>query len=388
VIDPPLTPLDVASGMVLGLGKDIAPLDPCAGEISPLEAMATSMLAALRRQPCLLSFSGGRDSSALLAVACQVAHQEGLPLPIPATIHFSGAPDADELDWQEQLIRELGITDWWRVTVTDELELLGPMATAVLRRHGLRYPPNTHFHQPIVEAARGGSLITGAGGDELLSPHEWARASAVVGRAVSPRPKDTVRLAVAYGPRRLRGFILAHRALDDTPWLRPAAFRQLRADAAGWLADQPVRFDDHLRQWWWRSRYLHIGQTSLELLARDADVFVLSPFMDPGVLDAVAAARRGMGFESRTVAMRWMFGDLLPERVLSRNTKAGFDDPLDGPATREFVAHWSGGGIDGELVDLEALRGQWRAGRADIRSLCLLQSAWLAAQLPSQPPRA
>jgi hypothetical protein len=388
VIDPPLSPLDVASGMVLGKEESIAPLTPGASSARPIDAMAASILPALQRPPCLVSFSGGRDSSAILAVACRLARQEALPLPVPATIHFSGAPDSDELDWQEQLIRELGLTDWWRLTVTDELELLGPMATAVLRRHGLRYPPNTHFHQPIIDAARGGSLITGAGGDELLSPHEWARASAVRARVASPKPKDIVRLAVAYGPRRIRGFILARRALDDTPWLRPAAIRQLKANAATWLGDQPVRFDEHLRGWWWPSRYLHIGQSSLELLARDADVLVLSPFLDPGVLEAVAGARGGVGFESRTAAMRWMFGDVLTERVIGRTTKAAFDDPLDGPATREFVARWSGdGGIDDELVDLEALRRQWRAGGADIRSLCLLQSAWLAEQLPSQPPR-
>jgi Asparagine synthase len=391
VIDPPLTPLDVASGMVLGLDETIAPLEPgtWASARGPLDAMAASILPGLRRPPCMVSFSGGRDSSAILAVACRLARQEGLALPVPATIHFSGAPDADESDWQEQLLKELGVTDWWRDTVTHELELLGTMATTQLRRYGVRYPPNTHFHQPIIEAARGGSLITGAGGDELLSPHEWARVSAVVARAASPRPKDILRLAVAYGPSRMRGFVLAHRSVYDTPWLTKTAFHRLRAEGASWLAGQPVRFDDHLRRWWWRSRYLHAGQSSLELHAMDADVKVISPFMDPGVLDAVAGARLGVGFESRTDAMRWMFGDLLPERVLARKTKAGFDDPLDGPMTREFIERWSGdGGFDPELVDVEALRRQWRAGPADIRSLCLLQSAWLAAQLPSQPPRA
>jgi hypothetical protein len=389
VIDPPLTALDVACGMVLGKDDSIAPLEPGSAPLSTADAMAANILTGLQRPPCFVSFSGGRDSSAILAVACRLARRHGLPLPVPATIRFSGAPDADELDWQEQLIQELELTEWWRLTVTDEFELLGPMATAVLRRHGLRYPPNTHFHQPIIEAARGGSLITGAGGDELMSPHEWARVSAVLARAASPRPKDAVRLAVAYGPRRLRGFVLAHRALDDTPWLRPAARHQLRADAARWLADQPIRFDQHLRQWWWPSRYLHVGQSSLELLAGDSDVLVLSPFLDPGVLEAVAVARGGVGFESRTIAMRSMFGDVLPERVISRTSKAGFDNPLDGPATREFVARWSGdGGVVGELVDVEALHRQWRTGDADIRSLTLLQSAWLAAQLPSQPPRA
>ena len=54
------------------------------------------MLRALRRPPCLVSFSGGLDSSALLAVATAVARREGLDDPVPATLVVPGSPESDE----------------------------------------------------------------------------------------------------------------------------------------------------------------------------------------------------------------------------------------------------------------------------------------------------
>lgn len=59
----------------------------------------------LGRPPCLLAFSGGRDSSALLAVAVSVAHREGLPLPIP--LIYPGVAGTDESSWQYMILDHL-----------------------------------------------------------------------------------------------------------------------------------------------------------------------------------------------------------------------------------------------------------------------------------------
>ena len=48
-----------------------------------------------------------------------------------------------------------------------ELDAVGPYAQRMLRGHGLVGPFNAHFHLPLIDAARGGSLLTGIGGDEL-----------------------------------------------------------------------------------------------------------------------------------------------------------------------------------------------------------------------------
>src|ERR1700674_2605538 len=145
-------------------------------------------------------------------------------------------------------------------------------------------------------------------------------------------------------------------------WLRRGARRLIHREASVWLADQPVRFDQLLRRWWWTSRYFQHGSTSLELLAGDFDVMAVFPFMDPLVLDALAASRGKQGFASRTAAMESLFGDLLPDRVISRPTKAIFDGALVGPMTRSFIQQWSGDGdLDHSLVDAVALHQAWKA---------------------------
>ncbi|HYA10027.1 MAG TPA: asparagine synthase-related protein, partial [Gaiellaceae bacterium] len=113
-----LTPLELAAGFPLP--DDVAaPLPPSEARVEPLAAFQAVVRAALERPPCLVSFSGGRDSSAVLAVAADVARRDGLPLPIPATALFPGSAESDESDWQEQVVRGLGLDDWLRVDVDD-----------------------------------------------------------------------------------------------------------------------------------------------------------------------------------------------------------------------------------------------------------------------------
>ncbi len=144
-----LSPLELASGLVLGT---VSELDLPAERTDPRAAMERGLLEPLRRGPCLVSFSGGRDSSAVLAVATSVARREGLPLPIPATLRFPGAKDSAESEWQESVVAHLGLQDWIRLETTDELDCVGPVASASLARHGLLWPSNAHFHAPLFAA--------------------------------------------------------------------------------------------------------------------------------------------------------------------------------------------------------------------------------------------
>ena len=70
------------------------------------------------------------------------------------------------------MVAHLGLADWQRIEITEELDLVGPVAAAMLRRHGLLWPPNVHFLFPLLKAARGGALLTGVGGDQLFA---WGR---------------------------------------------------------------------------------------------------------------------------------------------------------------------------------------------------------------------
>lgn len=94
-----------------------------------MEALEAAVLPALCRPPCLVVFSGGRDSSAVPAVA----RRSGLPDPMPATNRFRGSPATKETEWQELVVRHLGLTDWHVLDRDDELDVIGPVAEQVLR---------------------------------------------------------------------------------------------------------------------------------------------------------------------------------------------------------------------------------------------------------------
>jgi hypothetical protein len=169
-------------------------------------------------------------------------------------------------------------------------------------------------------------------------------------------------------------------------WLTAGGRRAVRRRQLEWAAGDRIRYDEHLA-WWRRSRYLNHGQRSLELVAADHGAAFLAPFSESRVLHALALDRKGTGFASRTDAMRYLFGDVLPEGTLGRRSKASFSNPLVGPVTREFARGAEPSGVVSEdLVEVDALRAAWQADVVDIRSLPALQACWLAANT-SDPHR-
>ena len=165
-----LTSLEIASCVVVGLAGSSPPAACEAPVADPVTAFERVAARALQRPPCLVSFSGGHDSSLVLAAATRVAHREHLPMPVPVTWRVTGAPGAEESACQEAVVAALGITDWIRLAADDDLDFVGPVATGVLRRHGLLHPANAYFHAPLLSQAAGGTLLTGVGGDQVLGP--------------------------------------------------------------------------------------------------------------------------------------------------------------------------------------------------------------------------
>jgi asparagine synthase (glutamine-hydrolysing) len=369
-----LTPLEVATGIVLGVET---PLEPDGSRRSPIDALEAVIRPALKRAPCLVSFSGGRDSSAVLAVAAALARREGLPLPIPATNRFPAAPGSEEADWQQRVVRHLGLEDWLRLEHGDELDCVGLVAQRVLRRHGLLWPFNAHFHAPLVEAAAGGSLLTGIGGDELLGVSVLDRVGAVLRGRARPRRRDFLRLAYGFAPGALRRRALQSRFPGSLPWLRPEAQAEFRARWIDQAAADPVAWGRRMRRVGAR-RDLRTGAESLARLGTDSDTHVAHPLSSPGFALALAALRPSARWTSRTEGMLRLFGRLLPEDVLGRSTKAHFDEAFWRRPSRAFAAGWNGGGVDASIVDPEALRREWASERPMAQSFLLLQSAWLA----------
>jgi Asparagine synthase len=385
-----LSRLELATGLLFGASPRPVRL-PDAGGCLPRRALEREILPCLRRPPCLVSFSGGRDSSAILAVAATLARREGLPLPIPATNVIATAEEADESEWQHRVIAHLGLDEWLRIKSTDELDVIGPYAQRVLRTHGVLWPCNIHFHLPLLDAARGGSLLTGIGGDELFAAARRSRMAALRARAVRPEPRDGIRIALAFAPQALRRAVIARREPVAFPWLRHQARRAATADGAVETAAEPRALRDRLA-WWQTLRYLRVAASGIELVARGEDVRIAHPLLSRGFWAAVAGAAGPDGFGGRTDGMRRLFGDLLPDEIIERRSKANFDEAFWTDRARSFAAVWDGGGVPNELVDVAALQAHWRGPRPLAQSFILLQAAWLASTLRAldtveQPPQ-
>jgi asparagine synthase (glutamine-hydrolysing) len=327
--------------------------------------------------PCFVSFSGGRDSAALLSLATRLARQRGLADPVPVTLRFENRPRSDENDWQEMTIDHLGLRRWEIVTIGDELDPLGPVAIEVLRRHGLFWPPVAHRIAPLLEIARGHALIFGTGGDEVFSP--WIRHPALKRFAVRgcPARKMLKRAAFNVLPGRLRIY-LRFRRQAALPWLRPLARREIGRKYRATLR--------HSGRSWARaiqsipeSRNFELTEATLAAMARDAEVSLIQPFVDPGFLATLGESAPRRGFRTRAAAMELYFGDVLPPKLLQRTTKAVFDELHTGRRSRAFARAWDGRGLDSALVDPEALRSEWLSPSPGYRSLTAMNAAWLAS---------
>ena len=77
--------------------------------------------------------------------------------------------------------------------------------------------------------------------------------------------------------------------------------------------------------------------------------------------------------------MRELFGDLLPEALIVRRSKAVFSQPMFSSYSRSFVETWSGQGVDPSLVDPDLLLETWKEPLVDGHSYSLLQAAWCAS---------
>jgi hypothetical protein len=338
------------------------------------------MVGALSRPPCLVSFSGGRDSSALLGVAVDVARRESLALPIPMTVVFPGSAASEESEWQELVLGHLGVEDRVRLELDDELDAVGPVATAALKRHGLFWPYNAHFHIPIFEQAAGGTVITGFGGDELALSSEGARAARVLSCWRRPGWSDLLSVGLAVAPPPLRGAVYRRRMARDAstlPWLTPEAIRRIGEVAGQMERRAPIGWEAGIRRLLWRDRYFRVCTRTFAVMADFHDVRVVHPFVEASVLDALASAGGFAGLGDRRQLMEALFGDLLPAPIVDRASKASFNDPLWTATAREFVARWSGDGLDRDLVDVPALRQHWASSEWKISATTMLQQAWL-----------
>ncbi|WP_405089858.1 asparagine synthase-related protein [Micromonospora sp. NBC_01392] len=357
---PRPTARDVAYGVVLGLDPAApTPAGRPGPALPPLVALERAVLPALRRPPCLVSFSGGLDSSLVLAIAARVARREGLPDPVPVTWRFTDAPGAQETPWQAKIIAELDLTRQWQILQAgDDLDLVGPVARRLLTRYGQVHPPDRHLHLPIVELARGGALLTGVGGDQILAG--WRR------------PPASLRARLG----RLRAG-LRRRPPDPLPWLRPEVARQARRAFVAERRAEPHRLAARIA-WHLRRRDLTMTRVGLAAIAADHDVLAVAPLLDERFAAALAARHGRLRSPSRRELLAAVADAALPPVIITPRRKATFDEVFLRAATRELVGAWDGSGVDDSLVDVAALRREWSRWRFDSRTAALVQQVWLA----------
>jgi len=340
------------------------------------EVLKDLLVPQLETDPCFVAFSGGRDSAALLSLATRLARQHGLPDPVPVTLRFENCPRAEETDWQEITIDHLGLERWEIVPISDELDPLGPVATAILRRHGLFWPSVAHRIAPLLEVARGHVIVFGTGGDETFSPwtpHRALQRLDVRGRPVS---KAIKRAAFNLLPARLRVYVKLRRR-RHLVWLRPVARREVERRYRAMLRRRGLSWAEAIRGLP-ESRNFELTQAIFSAMARDADVSLVQPFFDLRFLRAMGESAPRLGFPSRATALQLHFGDVLPPKLLERTTKAVFDELHGGQWTREFAQAWDGSGLDPALIEPEVLRAEWLKPQPEYRSGTALNAAWLA----------
>ncbi|MBJ7328670.1 MAG: hypothetical protein JHC95_02165 [Solirubrobacteraceae bacterium] len=371
-----LTWLELLTGWTTGIDErapDIDLVDPLPDPVAALEA---ALLRLMDRPPVYVAFSGGRDSSVLLAAATRVARREGLPDPVPLTQRFPGVPEADETAWQERVIGHLGLTEWELFESGAELDLVGEVAAGVLRAHGLRYPPASHAHIPMYEHASGGTLVMGDGGDQVFGGWRRVAVGEVLHRRRRPRPRDLAVIANAAAPRPLRVIAETRRSPTPAPWLADWVLREWAHHQGEARAAEPATWPAFLR-WTRRERPTVLMLETWELLARERGTAHATPFWDPVFLRSLGAWGGRFGRGSRTRLMRGLFADLLPDDVLARASKARFSRAYFDVPTRRFAEAWDGEIPGADAVDRDQLRMHWLSGNPWTTSATLLQAAWL-----------
>jgi hypothetical protein len=306
-----------------------------------------------------------------------VAREEGLPLPVPITYRFPAAPEVDESHWQEMVVRHIGVDDWIRLDLADELDYLGPVAQRALKSDGPIWPANGHMLVPALDHAGGGTLVTGMDGDGLFN-WRWAPAVNMIMRR-SPMSREGFKNCLYYvTPTMLARVVDGRRTLHRLSWMHPSSRREVLDRWSDQRAREPRRWDKRIH-FYHRMRYASVIRWRGDLLAEQRKARVLHLFMDPAFLSSLANADGPTGFRDRTTSLKKLFSDLVPAALLERQDKPVFH-VYWGRYSRRFADEWRGEGVDPDIVDLDLVWKEWHSEYPSFMTALLLQSAWLSRE--------
>jgi asparagine synthase (glutamine-hydrolysing) len=326
-----------------------------------------------------VEFSGGCDSSLVLCSAVRACAERGIDPPVPVTLRYPKLPETDESEAQEFLVRHLGLVEWQVIEVDDEVDMLGPAAWPWLHAHGPVFPPLLLGRSLVYRDCRGGLVLNGEGGDEILGPRRIAAAALVVAalrRGSVPSRGAFRSLAELLPVRTTAGRV--DRLLGIAPWLTAQARAELTPRLRQDLAPEPLAIADAL--WTHRERRLVVSiQRSLMWFVQCLGAQAASPLLDPAFIASIPRHVRRRDVRDRTTVLERHFADLLPRPIRTRRSKSNFVRAYFGRHSRAFTDAWTGEGVDPRLVDVDVLRAEWRKERPSGLSMALLQHAWLTA---------
>ena len=368
---------EIALGLALERDPDHPRFELMPDPVPPRAALESVLLGLLQRGRVSVAFSGGIDSSGLLCLTTHVARKHGLPDPVAVTSRFPYAPETDESEWQELVVRHLELTDWVRVDGGEDAELLGPPATRALLRHGVRWPLLLHMQEATMAAVPGTIHVMGNGGDELTFP---TRAGALLllrdGRLVRDRAAAAA---------------ILHDLRPQLPRFRPGVGARVpdwvRPDARPLIA-RLLRNHPHTEGFRWRAElerrtnapWALRGHANVVRQGAELGVEVVQPLTTPAVIGSMLSAAGRWGPADRSEGALLLYGDTMPAAVRGRRDKVNFVNVVVGAATREFIRTWDGTGLPEELVDPALIRAEWDKPQPRYSSFALLQHAWLQQQ--------
>ena len=378
-------PLDLATGFMIGTEAPPFEVRPVK-DLTPREAMVAAIQRHMEtgRRYCV-TFSGGRDSSAELALATLAARTGGHPDPVPLTLRYPliGAPDDERV--QELVVRHLGLADWERVESLDDLQLVGPVARRVLRDVGMLWPPTLHSMLPLMERAKGATFSLSCGLGDFYLFWRWGELSSVLLGHRRLQRRDLSLLAAALSPARVRARGALKRGMPPRmSWLHAEVEGRARGLIARRGAEVPLRFD-RAAAMQMTHRCGGALRRSASALADEAGSTAVLLAADPGAVGAFAAGGGWRGYGTKERAVRSLAEDLLPAEAFRRGKAMNYHRVYFGEETRAFAERWSGGGLDESLVDPKALRENWLGERPDYRTGALMQAAWLHDELSARP---
>ncbi len=365
--------VELALGRPLGVVPEALSLPVCARTPrEELERLIDDQYASSRQ--VFVCFSGGRDSSAVLALATHVARRRGAPLPVPVTLRFPDHPESDETQWQEMVVRHLGLSDWMVIDRPDA-DLLDPGITDLLAVWGLFYPSQIGSYLPIVDAAAGGVLLTGEGGDESFGGWQFRAAVHPWGWGPRSAAKSSAVAVLNRGPAAMQNWY--RRRSRPYPWLTPAGSAAVEVALGETGEREPLAWRRYLA-WMFARRSWCLAQRTLSGVGQTSGCHVVHPLAEPTLLRSLSSAWSWRGPIDRTAVMEAVVGDLLPRQIVERDDKAVLASVFLGARSRAFIEQWDGSGVDAEWIDTKALRVVWARRYPYVGTFNLLHQAWLS----------